>query len=140
MDFITQGQNIWLILLIAVSGFMLFGGGGLFGKVSGIKQVGPQEAVLLFNHDDALVLDVREQSEWADGHITRAKHIPLGQIKSKLGELEKFKDKPIVVVCRSGNRSNTACGLLKKSGFQNLHNLAGGMIAWEQAGLPREQK
>jgi rhodanese-related sulfurtransferase len=140
MDFITQGQNIWLILLIAVSGFMLFGGGGLFGKVSGIKQVGPQEAVLLFNHDDALVLDVREQSEWADGHITRAKHIPLGQIKNKLGELEKFKDKPIVVVCRSGNRSNTACGLLKKSGFENLHNLAGGMIAWEQAGLPRERK
>ncbi len=140
MDFITQGQNIWLILLIAVSGFMLFGGSGLIGKVSGVKQIGPQEAVLLFNHDDALVLDVREQSEWADGHISRAKHIPLGQLKTKLAELEKFKDKPIVIVCRSGNRSNTACSVLKKSGFENLHNLTGGMIAWDQAGLPRERK
>lgn len=138
MEFITQ--NIWLVLLATISGFMLLGGGGLFGRLSGVKQIGPQEAVLLFNHDDALVLDVREQSEWADGHISRAKHIPLGQLKSKLAELEKYKGKPIVAVCRSGNRSGSACGILKKAGFENLHNLAGGMMAWEQAGLPRERK
>jgi len=137
MDFIIQ--NIWLILLIAISGFMLLGGGSLFGKISGINQVGPQEAVLLFNHEDALVLDVREQSEWADGHISRAKHIPLGQLKNRLSDLERYKDKPIVAVCRSGNRSGSACRTLKNAGFQNLHNLAGGMIAWEQAGLPREK-
>jgi rhodanese-related sulfurtransferase len=138
MDFIIQ--NIWLILLIAISGFMLLGGGSLFGKISGINQVGPQEAVLLFNHEDALVLDVREQSEWADGHIGKAKHIPLGQLKTRLTELEKYKDKPIVVVCRSGNRSGSACGTMKKAGFEKMYNLAGGMIAWEQAGLPRERK
>jgi len=138
MDFIIQ--NIWLILLIAISGFMLLGGGSLFGKISGINQVGPQEAVLLFNHEDALVLDVREQSEWADGHIGKAKHIPLGQLKTRLTELEKYKDKPIVVVCRSGNRSGSACGTMKKAGFEKMYNLAGGMMAWEQAGLPRERK
>jgi rhodanese-related sulfurtransferase len=137
MEFITQ--NIWLVLLAAMSGFMLLGGGGLFGILSGVKQVGPLEAVLLLNHDDALVLDVREKSEWADGHISRAKHIPLSQLKGKLTELEKFKGKPIVAVCRSGNRSGSACGILKKAGFENLHNLSGGMIAWEQAGLPREK-
>jgi len=138
MDFIIQ--NIWLVLLVAISGFMLLGGGSLFGKISGINQVGPQEAVLLFNHEDALVLDVREQSEWADGHIGKAKHIPLGQLKTRLTELEKYKDKPIVVVCRSGNRSGSACGTMKKAGFEKMYNLAGGMIAWEQAGLPRERK
>jgi rhodanese-related sulfurtransferase len=138
MDFITQ--NIWLVLLVAISGFMLLGGGSLFGKISGINQVGPQEAVLLFNHEDALVLDVREQSEWADGHIGKAKHIPLGQLKTRLTELEKYKDKPIVVVCRSGNRSGSACGTMKKAGFEKMYNLAGGMMAWEQAGLPRERK
>ena len=136
MDFILQ--NIWLILLAAVSGFMLLSG-GLFNRLSGIKQIPPQEAVMLFNHADALVLDVREQSEWADGHIAKAKHIPLGQLKNKLADLEKHKGKPIIAVCRSGNRSNTACGVLKKAGFENLHNLAGGMQAWEQAGLPRER-
>ncbi len=138
MDFIIQ--NIWLVLLVAISGFMLLGGGSLFGKISGINQVGPQEAVLLFNHEDALVLDVREQSEWADGHIGKAKHIPLGQLKTRLTELEKYKAKPIVVVCRSGNRSGSACGTMKKAGFEKMYNLAGGMMAWEQAGLPRERK
>lgn len=138
MDFIIQ--NIWLVLLVVISGFMLLGGGSLFGKISGINQVGPQEAVLLFNHEDALVLDVREQSEWADGHIGKAKHIPLGQLKTRLTELEKYKDKPIVVVCRSGNRSGSACGTMKKAGFEKMYNLSGGMMAWEQAGLPRERK
>jgi rhodanese-related sulfurtransferase len=136
MDFVLQ--NIWLILLAAVSGFMLFGG-GVFGRLSGIKQLGPQEAVMLFNHEDALMLDVREPSEWSDGHIAKARHIPLGKLKDRLSELEKFKNKPIIAVCRSGNRSGSACGLLKKSGFENVHNLAGGMQAWEQAGLPKER-
>ena len=136
MDFIIQ--NIWLVLLAVMSGFMLMGG-GLFGRLSGVKQIGPQEAVLLFNHEDALVLDVREQSEWADGHIGRAKHIPLGQLKNRLADLEKFKGKPIIAVCRSGQRSNSACGILRKAGFEKLHNLAGGMQAWQQAGLPREK-
>ncbi|OYY94759.1 MAG: hypothetical protein B7Y41_04080 [Hydrogenophilales bacterium 28-61-23] len=140
MDFITQGHNIWLILLAAMSGFMLLGGGGLFGRIAGVKEIGPQEAVLLFNHDEALVLDVREQSEWLDGHITKAKHIPLGQLNNRLSELEKFKNKPIVAVCRSGQRSGSACSILKKAGYENLHNLAGGMTAWEQAGLPREKR
>jgi rhodanese-related sulfurtransferase len=137
MEFVQQ--NIWLILLAAMSGFMLFGG-GLMGRLSGIKQIGPQEAVMLFNHDDALILDVRENSEYADGHIAKAKHMPLGQLKKRLGELDKYKDKAIVAVCRSGNRSGHACGILKKAGFEKVHNLAGGMGAWEQAGLPREKR
>lgn len=136
MDFVIQ--NVWLFLLTAISGFMLFGG-GLLGRMSGIKQVGPQEAVMLFNYQDALILDVREQSEWVDGHIAKARHIPLGQLKNRLGDLEKHKGKAIVAVCRSGNRSGHACRVLKSAGFDNLHNLAGGMQAWEQAGLPKER-
>lgn len=136
MEFVTQ--NILLILLVAVSGFMLFGG-GVFSRLSGIQQIGPQEAVRLFNQEDALVLDVREQSEWADGHIAKARHIPVGQLKKYLSDLEKHKDKPIIAVCRSGSRSNHACRTLKKAGFEKLYNLAGGMQAWEQAGLPRDK-
>ncbi|MDD4881402.1 MAG: rhodanese-like domain-containing protein [Gallionellaceae bacterium] len=136
MEFVQQ--NIWLILLTAMSGFMLFGS-GLMGRLSGIKQVGPQEAVMLFNHEDALVLDVRENSEYADGHIGKSKHIPLGQLKNQLTSLEKYKAKPVVVVCRTGSRSGHACGVLRKAGFENVSNLAGGISAWEQAGLPKEK-
>ena len=135
MEFVQQ--NIWLILLAGMSGFMLFGG-GLFGRLSGIKQISPQEAVLLFNHEDALILDVRENSEYADGHIAKAKHIPLGQLKSRLGDLEKYKDKPIVAVCRSGNRSAQATEILRQNGF-DAHNMQGGMNSWVQAGLEVEK-
>ncbi len=136
MEFIQQ--NIWTVLLAALSGFMLVMP-SFRGRLSGVKQVGPQEAVVLINRQDALILDVREQSEFVDGHIAKAKHIPVGALGKRLGELEKHKDKVIVAVCRSGNRSGMACGILRKAGFQNLHNLAGGMMAWEQAGLPKEK-
>lgn len=136
MDFIWQ--NIWLVLLALFSGFMLIWP-SISGRFSGIRQVGPQEAVRLFNHEDALVLDVREDSEWRDGHIPKAKHIPLRQLKDRVKDLEKYKDKPIVAVCRTGNRSGHACGLLRRAGFEKIHNLAGGMVAWEQAGLPKEK-
>lgn len=136
MEFIQQ--NIWTVLLAAVSGLMLVMPG--FRRFSGIKQIGPQEAVLLMNHEDALVLDVREQSEFIDGHIAKARHIPLGGLAKRLDELEKYKDKPIIAVCRSGSRSGMACRTLRKAGFERLHNLDGGMIAWDRAGLPKERK
>jgi len=136
MEFVLN--NIWLILLWAMSGFMLFAG-DLRGRLSGIKQITPQEAVRLFNHEDALVLDVREQSEWMDGHIAKARHVPVGQLGKRSGELDKYRTKPIVAVCRVGNRSAHACSVLRKAGFENVLNLDGGMVAWEQAGLPKEK-
>lgn len=136
MDFILQ--NIWLVLLALLSGAMLVWP-SLSGRFSGIRQVGPQEAVMLLNHEDALVLDVREDSEYRDGRIPKAKHIPLRQLKARVKDLDKYKDRPIVAVCRTGSRSSHACHLLRKEGFERVHNLAGGMVAWEQAGLPKEK-
>lgn len=100
------------------------------------KQVNTAQAIQIMNRDDAVVVDVREDSEVQAGKIKGAKHIPLGQLKTRLGELEKAKDKPVLVYCRSGNRSAHACHLLTKEGFQDVSNLAGGMMAWESANLP----
>lgn len=135
MDFVLQ--NIWLILMALMSGFMLFGS-GFMAKLSGIRQIGPQEAVMLMNQD-ALVIDVREDSEFKDGHIAKARHIPLGQLGKRVQDLEKYKNKPIVAVCRSGSRSGHACGVLRRAGFENVSNLAGGMSAWGRAGFPTEK-
>lgn len=132
MEFIQD--NLLLVIAAVASGAMLLWS-FLSDRVSGISQLGTLEATRLIN-DDALVLDVREDKEWAAGHIPNARHIPLGALSSRLTELEKFKGKPIVVNCRSGHRSNRACVMLKKSGFENVHNLAGGIIAWEKASLP----
>jgi rhodanese-related sulfurtransferase len=136
MHFIQN--NLLLVGLAVISGVML-----LWPLVSrffgGARQVDTLEAVRKINHDDALVIDVREPAEVAQGKIARAKLIPMGELQKRIGELEKHKTKPIIMVCRSGNRSAGACGILGKHGFTDVYNLAGGMIAWEQSNLPVEK-
>lgn len=105
-------------------------------KLSGFKELNPNEAIQLINRENALVLDVREEGEFRDGHIVDARHIPLGSLEKRLEELSAYKDQPVLVSCRSGHRSANACGLLKKNGFNKIYNLRGGMIAWQNAGLP----
>ncbi len=138
MDMQFIQNNLLLVGLAVVSGAMLLWS-FIGGKVSGVTQVNTLEATRLINQD-ALVLDVREDKEFVAGHIPKARHIPLGALPERLKELEKFKTKPIVVNCRSGQRSARACGILKKNGFENVVNLAGGIMAWESAHLPMEKK
>jgi len=134
MDMQFLNDNWMLASLALASGSMLvwsFVG----SKLSGIDEADTLKATRLYN-DDALVLDVREDKEFAAGHIPKAKHIPLGQLSSRLNELDKFKGKPVLVTCRSGQRSARACRMLKKAGFETVYNQAGGIIAWERANLP----
>lgn len=133
MEFVQH--NIWLIVLAAFSGFMLIFP-NLRGKISGTEEVDTTGAVQLINHDNAIVLDVREANEFSSGHIADAKHIPVGQLANNLKPLEKYKDQAIVVNCRSGARSASACGVLRKNGFTKVYNLKGGILAWQQANLP----
>lgn len=131
-------NNIWTILIALTSGAMLFW--SFFGnRIRGIKEVDHIAAMQLMNHKSALVLDVREQSEYDSGHILSSKHIPLGKLHDRLGELEKYRERPIVVVCRSGQRSSSACAMLGKKGFAQALNLNGGVMAWQKASLPLEK-
>lgn len=79
------------------------------------------------------ILDVREDFEVAEGMIPGTIHIPMGQLGSRLGDLDK--DRPIIVVCRSGNRSAAVADALNQAGY-TADTMAGGMIAWQRAGLP----
>lgn len=88
----------------------------------------------------AFLLDVREPSEFAEVHAKDATLIPLGQLNSRLEEIVQHKDKPVVVICRSGNRSARAVDMLMKSGFTQVSNVSGGTSAWVSAGLPVVKK
>ena len=110
------------------------------GRFQGWRGVGPAEATLLINHQDAVVLDIREDNEYRDGYILNSVHVPLGQVKDSIGRLEKYKDRPIVVSCRSGSRSGVACATLAKHGFGEVYNLKGGILAWQNASLPLVKK
>jgi rhodanese-related sulfurtransferase len=83
------------------------------------------------------VLDVREPGEYAAGHIPGALLIPLGELPDRLHEVPE--EGPVVVVCRSGNRSGQALRFLRQQGFDNVHNMLGGMLAWQRAGYEVEK-
>jgi len=103
------------------------------------NEVGPLDAVQLINRRDAVVVDLRDASEYAAGHITNARHIPEGELAGRMKELEKFKARPIIVACRSGTRAASAVALLRKHGFAEAFALRGGIAAWQQAGMPLEK-
>ncbi|HUX90194.1 MAG TPA: rhodanese-like domain-containing protein [Gallionellaceae bacterium] len=131
-------NNIWMVVVAISSGLMLLW--SLFGnRVRGVKVVNTVEALELINHKNALVLDVREESEYKSGHLLNAKWIPLGRLAERIGELERYREQPIVVVCRSGARSASACAMLGKQGFTQAHNLSGGVMGWQKSNLPLEK-
>lgn len=86
---------------------------------------------------EVFLLDVREESEYQNAHIAGATLIPLGQLANKFNELPK--DKPIIAICHSGQRSSQATQLLLANGFENVHNMQGGMVAWSEANYPMER-
>ncbi len=96
------------------------------------RSVGPSEAMELLG-GGAILLDVREAAEWRAGHAPKARHIPLGHLPHRLRDLPERRT--VVTVCRSGARSARAAALLAHQGH-TVANLAGGMRAWQRAGLP----
>ena len=127
-------DNIFLIAVAFVSGAMLVW--PLVRRGAGGPSVNTLEATQLINRQDALVVDVREQAEYAQSHILNARGLPLSQIEARIGDIGKFKDKPVIVYCATGSRSSSAASVLRKGGFSNVSNLSGGFAAWQQAGLP----
>jgi rhodanese-related sulfurtransferase len=127
-------DNIFLIAVACVSGAMLVW--PLLRRGAGGPSVNTLEATQLINREDALVVDVREQAEYAQSHILNARLLPLSQVEAKIGDIEKFKDKPVILYCATGSRSSTAASVLRKGGFSKVFNLSGGFSAWQQAGLP----
>ena len=94
-------------------------------------------AALQESNADVLVLDVRELSEYEAGHIPGVTLMPVGEVASRLNEIPE--DKPVIVTCRSGNRSGQVANFLREQGYENIHNMQGGILAWEAAGLAVER-
>jgi len=100
----------------------------------------PAGAIQLMNNEDAVLLDVREPAETVGGKIAKAIQIPVGSVGQRVGELDKHKDKNIIVYCKTGARAGIACQELNKAGFEKVYSLSGGMTAWQEAHLPVSRK
>ncbi len=107
------------------------------GELNLPDTVDPQTVAQIKDRADVVVFDVREQYEYDEAHIPGVTLIPLGDLPNRLSEIPT--DKTVIMTCRSGNRSGQATDFLRQNGYTNVHNMAGGIVAWQQAGLPVEQ-
>lgn len=96
-----------------------------------------QTAAALMDRDDVVLIDVREQYEYDESHIPGVTLIPMSEIQTRVSEIPT--DKTVVLTCRSGNRSSQIFNWLEEGGYDNIHNMKGGILAWEQAGLAVEK-
>jgi rhodanese-related sulfurtransferase len=104
-------------------------------EAGSIESISPKEASAMYAGEKAVIVDVREDSEWNEQHIPGAIHIPLAQLNERLSELKQYKDSPVITQCKSGGRSAQAFDVLKSAGFSKVYNMEGGIIAWDEAGL-----
>ncbi len=133
MKFIVD--NWMLILIVLSSGAMLAwpllrGGGGALTA---------QGAVQLINRQRAVVLDVREPEEFAAGHATGSRNLPLAQLEAKLQTTVKNKSLPVLIMCATGARAQRAVAIAKKLGYEQAQAVAGGLKGWKDANLPIEK-
>ncbi|MDH3899525.1 MAG: rhodanese-like domain-containing protein [Gammaproteobacteria bacterium] len=129
-EFITNHLLLFMALLAILA---MLVGGELRHRLGKVKQVMPGEATRLLNHEDAIMVDIRTDKDYRDGHIVNAVHAPADNAATKL---QKYRDQSLIIYCRNGQQSVKLGEDLVKQGFGSVYNLKGGLAAWQQADLP----
>ena len=138
MDLLPFLQQNWALVLVAVvSGSLLLWPGIAAGARSG--GLSPSGAVQLINREKAIVVDVSESDEFAAGHITGARTIPVNQLEQRQPEVVKNKGVPLILVCANGARAQRCLAKAKSLGYEKAVVLGGGLRAWKEANLPVEK-
>ena len=125
----------WPLIAVAfVSGGMLVWPAVAGGR--GGNRLSTLQATQLINQRDAVVLDIRDQADFARGHIANAKNLPAKVLDERKAEIDKLKDTPVIVSCDTGMRAGASAEKLKALGIKEVFILQGGLNAWRDAGLP----
>ncbi|MEJ2107051.1 MAG: rhodanese-like domain-containing protein [Acidiferrobacteraceae bacterium] len=136
MKFVIENWYLFAALVVIL---VMIAWSPLLRLIYGIRTSAVQSAVNLINRESAVIVDVCEPTEFQQGHLPRAMNIPLGNLAARVNELEKYRQQPILVTCRSGNRSIRGALTLRKNGFAQVYSLNGGLMAWEKEHLPVEK-
>jgi rhodanese-related sulfurtransferase len=96
----------------------------------------PQQAINLVNAQEGVFVDLRDSGEFSKGHIMGAVNIPATKLPERMVELEKYKDKPVVLVCKMGQQASTAGKQLKAANYSQVNKMTGGMMEWGNLQLP----
>jgi len=132
------GNNLLLSVAFLVVSAML--AQNIYADISSGNNIDTQDATDLINRENAIVIDVRPMADFNKGHILGARNIPMSSLSKQLAQLEKHKNVPIIMSCRSGAQSGVACKQLRKEGFEKVYNLRGGIMAWSSANMPTTTK
>ncbi len=128
--------NNWYLILGIVMVFAMLAYGPLTQLLHGVRRVTTAEAIRLLNQEKGLLVDVREPDEYRAGHVPNAMNVPLSGLTGGLRQLEKYKSLPLIICCRTSQRSARAAVALRKQGFASVQVLAGGIVAWQGENLP----
>lgn len=132
--------NHWGLTLALLGILAALVGTFVYPRIQGIRKVTPLDATQMINREEALVLDVRGEAEFNEGHILNSLHIPMKYLSDQMRKMEKHRSRPIITVCRTGQQSAGASAVLRKHGFERVYNLSGGILAWQNASLPLTKK
>ncbi len=102
--------------------------------------VTPQQAINLINGEQGVFVDLRDNADFRQGHIIDTLHIPSAKLAERMAELVKYKEKPVVLVCKMGQQSGAASKQLKAAGFSRVYKMTGGMMEWSNLQLPVTSK
>ena len=131
LEFLSQ-QWILAAALLAVV-VMLF----LHEMRKSGPSLSPQQAINMVNAEEGVFLDLRDAADYKQGHIVDALHIPSAKLAERMPELEKYKSKPIVLVCKMGQQAGAAGKQLKANDFEKVYKMTGGMMEWGNLQLPK---
>jgi rhodanese-related sulfurtransferase len=131
-EFVTNHSLLVMAFVVLLA---ILVGSELKRRISGVRQVTPGEATRLLNHENAIMVDTRADKEYRNGHIVNAIHLPIKD-QGLDDRLDKYRDRPLIVYCNSGQDSAKLCGILRKQGFESVYNLKGGVQAWQRTELP----
>ena len=129
-------QQWMLAAALIVVGIMLF----MHEARKSGPSLSPQQAINLVNTQSGMFLDLRDVADYKQGHIVDAVNIPAAKLQNSLQQLEKHKDRPIVLVCKMGQTVGAAGKQLKAGGYENVYKMTGGMMEWANLQLPTVSK
>jgi len=130
LEFVAQ-QWLLVAALLATVGMLFFHETRKSGP-----SLSPQQAINMVNGQEGLFLDLRDGGDYKQGHIVEALNIPVAKLPTRMAELEKYKTRPIVLVCKMGQQAGVAGKQLKAAGYEEVYKMSGGMMEWGNLQLP----
>lgn len=132
LDFFMQHWQLSCVFILVVSAYLVYE----YMLSANDEDISPEQAVALINHEHGVVIDVRTATEFNNGHILHSINIDANEPDTKFKKINKYASKPVIVVCATGRRSAHCLKRMKDQGYERVYNLSGGIVAWNNAGLP----